>query len=228
MYEQTLTHERNGSVVQTYPDLDCVFLNSGTQTQAKLTRPEEIDLDAFHNEFNVNYTSIANLTIKFLPHLQKKNYPTSIIVTGSILSLIPAFAMPSYSASKAALRSFFESLRRQHQGVSEVKFIELLPPAVQSKCSTFLTPCCACLMVVKLTPLSAELHDYMGIERGRAVGMPLDEFTEKAYAGLASGKEEVIIGTLAGASPEAAQEFLEKRNVLFNNLSNVIAAHFQA
>lgn len=123
-------------VVQTYPDLDCVFLNSGTQTQTKLTRPEEIDLDAFHHEFNVNYTSVVNLTIKFLPHLQKKDYPTSIIVTGSILGLIPAFVMPAYSASKAALRSFFDCLRRQNQGFSKVKFIELLPPAVQSKRST--------------------------------------------------------------------------------------------
>lgn len=120
-------------VVETYPDLDCVFLNSGTQTQAKLTRPAEIDLDAFHHEFEVNYISVVNLTIKFLPHLEKKDYPTSVIVTGSLLSLVPAFLMPAYSASKAALRAFWDSLRRQHQGFSKIKFIEILPPAVQSK-----------------------------------------------------------------------------------------------
>lgn len=120
-------------VVETYPDLDCVFLNSGTQTQAKLTRPAEIDLDAFHHEFEVNYISVVNLIIKFLPHLEKKDHPTSVIVTGSLLSLVPAFLMPAYSASKAALRVFFDSLRRQHQGFSKIKFIEILPPAVQSK-----------------------------------------------------------------------------------------------
>ncbi|KAL7933277.1 NAD(P)-binding protein [Trichoderma chlorosporum] len=191
-------------VVQTYPDLDCVFLNSGVQTQTKLTRPEEIDLEAFHHEFNVNYTSVVNLTIKFLPHLQSKDYPTSIIVTGSLLSLVPAFVMPAYSASKAALRSFFDSLRRQHQGFSKIKFIELLPPAVQT-----------------------ELHDYMGIERGRALGMPIGEFTEKAYAELVTGKEEIVIGALVGSTAKAAQELLEKRNGLFNNLSSAMAAHFQ-
>ncbi|EHK39566.1 hypothetical protein TRIATDRAFT_48566 [Trichoderma atroviride IMI 206040] len=191
-------------VVETYPDLDCVFLNSGTQTQAKLTRPAEIDLDAFHHEFEVNYISVVNLTIKFLPHLEKKDYPTSVIVTGSLLSLVPAFLMPAYSASKAALRAFFDSLRRQHQGFSKIKFIELLPPAVQT-----------------------ELHDYMGVERGRAVGMPLAEFTEQAYAALASGKEEIIIGNLHGAAAEDVQIFLEKRKLMFDNLSNAMALHFQ-
>lgn len=66
----------------------------------------------------------------------------------------------------------------------------------------------------------------MGIERGRSLGMPVDEFTEKAYAGLASGKEEVIIGHLHGISAEATQELLEKRNELFNTLSSALAVHF--
>lgn len=130
-------------VVETYPDLDCVFLNSGTQTAVRLTRPAEIDIDAFHREFEVNYTSIVNLTLKFLPYLEKKDYPTSLIVTGTFLSLVPAFVLPAYSASKAALRSFFESLRRQHQDFSKIKFIEILPPVVQSKpfFHTHFSPC---------------------------------------------------------------------------------------
>ncbi|GFP56979.1 uncharacterized oxidoreductase DltE [Trichoderma asperellum] len=191
-------------VVETYPDLDCVFLNSGTQTAVRLTRPAEIDIDAFHREFEVNYTSIVNLTLKFLPYLEKKDYPTSLIVTGTFLSLVPAFVLPAYSASKAALRSFFESLRRQHQDFSKIKFIEILPPVVQT-----------------------ELHDYMGIERGRALGMPLADFTEQAYAALAAGKEEIIIGNLQGATPEDIELFLEKRKLLFDSLSSSLALHFQ-
>lgn len=128
---QTLNYRY--SVVQTYPDLDCVFLNSGTQSRPNLTESEEIDLEAFHYDFQVNYTSIVNLILRFLPHLQKKDYPTALIVTGSTLAVIPAFVLPSYSASKAALKAFFESVRRQYQGVSKIKFIEILPPAVQSK-----------------------------------------------------------------------------------------------
>lgn len=42
----------------------------------------------------------------------------------------------------------------------------------------------------------AELHDQKhqpDIKNGRSIGMPLDEFIEEAYNGLAAGKEEVAI-----------------------------------
>lgn len=67
----------------------------------------------------------------------------------------------------------------------------------------------------------------MGIERGRALGMPLAEFTEQAYAALASGEEEIIIGNLHGATPEDVQVFLGKKKLMFDNLSNALALHFQ-
>lgn len=67
----------------------------------------------------------------------------------------------------------------------------------------------------------------MGVERGRALGMPLAEFTEQAYAALASGKEEIIVGSLHGASPEDIQVFLEKRKLMFDTMSNSLALHFQ-
>lgn len=67
----------------------------------------------------------------------------------------------------------------------------------------------------------------MGVERGRAVGMPLADFTEQAYAALASGKEEIIIGNLHAASAEDVQIFLEKRKLMFDNLSSAMALHFQ-
>lgn len=67
----------------------------------------------------------------------------------------------------------------------------------------------------------------MGIERGRALGMPLADFTEQAYAALAAGKEEIIIGNLQGATPEDIELFLEKRKLLFDSLSSSLALHFQ-
>jgi hypothetical protein len=67
----------------------------------------------------------------------------------------------------------------------------------------------------------------MGVERGRALGMPLAEFTEKAYAELAAGKEDIIIGNLHGASPEDTQDFVKKRQDLFNSISDSLAVHFK-
>ena len=98
----------------------------------RLNKPAEVDLAAFHNEISTNFTSVVDLSLKFLTHLLQKNYPTSIVYTGTHLSLIPAVTLPAYSASKAAAGAYFECLRRQNQG-SNVKFIEVAPPVVQSK-----------------------------------------------------------------------------------------------
>ena len=111
--------------------LDCVVLSSGVQSSARLSKPGEVNLDAFHQEVNVNFTSQVNLSVKFLAHLLKKNYPTSIVSVGTHLALVPAATMPAYSSSKAAMKVFFDCLRRQNQG-SKVKFMEIAPPVVQS------------------------------------------------------------------------------------------------
>ncbi|KAI4124803.1 MAG: hypothetical protein LQ338_004629, partial [Usnochroma carphineum] len=81
--------------------------------------------------------------------------------------------MPAYSASKAALNAFTLCLREQLTNAgSSVKILEISPPPVQT-----------------------ELHDYMGPEKGRALGMPLDQFCDQAYEGLAKGEDQVIIGS---------------------------------
>ena len=115
-----------------YPDLDCVFLNSGVQSQIRLSRPAELDLDAFHAEINTNFSRLVDLSTKFLPHLLQKPFPTALIFTGSLLAFVPAVTVPAYSASKAALNAYIYCLRRQNQG-SNTKIIEISPPLVQSK-----------------------------------------------------------------------------------------------
>lgn len=120
------------SIVTTYPDLDSVFLNAGVQNVFRLNKPDTVDLDTFHKEMDTNFTSVVNLSIKFLPHLLKKDYPTSMILTGTHLSILPAVTMPAYSSSKAAARAYFDCLRRQNQG-SNVTFMEISAPLVQSE-----------------------------------------------------------------------------------------------
>ena len=62
--------------------------------------------------------------------------------------------------------------------------------------------------------LTAELHDKtQGEEAGRAMGMPLDKFTDEAYQGLASLKDTVVVGGL-GPGP-TFHEILDKKNELF-------------
>ncbi|KAK7957725.1 oxidoreductase- short-chain dehydrogenase/reductase family [Apiospora saccharicola] len=186
-----------------YPSLDCVFLNSGVQSSTRLSRPQEFDLANFHHEVNVNFTSIVNLMIKLLPHLQAKPCPTGLIVTGTHLALVPAATMAAYSASKAALTAFVDCCRAQNRHKS-TKIIELYPPVVQT-----------------------ELHDWMGVENGRALGMPVNEFTEIAYEELSKGDELVVVGSIATEPREAYMDLVERRRRIFDKLSGAMLSRFE-
>ncbi|KAI4272589.1 MAG: hypothetical protein LQ337_005202 [Flavoplaca oasis] len=114
---------------------------------------------------HVNFSSFVNISLAFLPFLQAKQSPTSIVYTVSNLAIVPASSLLAYSASKAALNCFTLCLRDQLANAgSNVKILEISPPPVQT-----------------------ELHDYMGQEKGRNLGIPMDQFCDQAYDGLAKG-----------------------------------------
>jgi short-subunit dehydrogenase involved in D-alanine esterification of teichoic acids len=100
------------SITKNYPSIDCVFLNAGTLRFFDFSKPETVDLALFNQEMTINFTSFVALTHALLPHLQAKKH-SSLIFTGSQTNLIPAFPMPAYSASKAALDAFIMCLREQ-------------------------------------------------------------------------------------------------------------------
>ncbi|KZL80411.1 short-chain dehydrogenase reductase family protein [Colletotrichum incanum] len=189
-------------VITEHPDLDCVFLNSGVQSQTRLSRAAEFDLTKFHEEINVNFTSLVNLMIKFLPHLQAKSIPTGLIVTGTHLAIVPAVTLAAYSASKAALTSFVDCLREQNRH-KPTKIIEIYPPVVQT-----------------------ELHDYAG-PRGRTYGLPLDQFTERAYKELLTGDELIVVDSIAIEPRETYMKLVEQRRRIFSKLSEVMLKHFE-
>ncbi|KAI4187644.1 MAG: hypothetical protein L6R41_002669 [Letrouitia leprolyta] len=188
-------------IISSYPELDCVFLNAGVQGVYDLTKPSQLDLAGFHKEMDVNYTSLVNITLAFLPFLQAKQSPSSIVFTGSNLAIVPAWNLPAYSASKAALNSFTLCLRDQlANSGSSVKVLEISPPPVQT-----------------------ELHDYVGKERGRAMGMPLDQFCDQAYDGLAKGQDQVVIGSIGPS--ENFMDVVNKRRGAFDFLAKMIRTH---
>jgi len=183
------------SITTKYPDLDSIFLNAGIQSRHDLKT--QFNLDMFTKEIHVNFLSAVAFVHAFSPYLLKKQTPTSIVFTTSNLSYIPSAAMPAYSASKAALNAFILCLRQQLRDTN-LKIIELSPPAVQT-----------------------ELHDYMGEEVGRSLGMPLDAFTEEAYKGLTEGKDQIIIGALGPVGP-ALLEIINKRRTAFETRSGAL------
>ncbi|KAG4433991.1 hypothetical protein IFR05_010540 [Cadophora sp. M221] len=189
-------------IIKTHPSIDSLFLNAGIQGHYDVSAPETIDLAKFNNEMTVNYTSLVALTFVFLPFLKAKakaeTDPVSVIFTGTHLSIIPATVLPAYSASKAALNVFTLCLREQLSAAgSAVRVIEIFPPPVQT-----------------------EIHDYLTPSIGRKLGMPLQAFTEEAYAGLVDGGDQIIIG---GPEPrETYLEIVEKRRATMEGLAGVM------
>ncbi|BAE59277.1 unnamed protein product [Aspergillus oryzae RIB40] len=106
--------------------------------------------------------------------------------------------MPAYSAAKAALNAFILCFREQLKSTN-VKVVELSPPAVQS-----------------------ELHDYMTPEVGRKIGMPLDQFIDEAFAGLQAGKDQVVVGSIA--DEKTFYEVLNNRRAMFETLSKLLGS----
>lgn len=63
-------------------------------------------------------------------------------------------------------------------------------------------------------------------DHGRKIGMPLDEFSNKAYELLMTGKDQIIIGTVGpagrGGPAEMFLEVIEKRRTVFEWLSKIM------
>ncbi|KAI4761633.1 NAD(P)-binding protein [Aureobasidium sp. EXF-12344] len=163
------------SIMESHPDIDSIFLNSGIQRGFDFSKPESIDLSSVSEEMNTNYISYIHLVTAFTPYLQKQSKQTSFIFTTSGLALVPMMRCPNYCASKAALHHFILVLREQlKNGPGNISVIEIFPPAVQT-----------------------ELHDAKhqpDIKNGAQIGMPLKDFTDATWAGLEAGKDQIPVG----------------------------------
>ena len=76
-----------------------------------------------------------------------------------------------------------------------------------------------------MSTVLAELHDYAG-ERGRAMGMPVSEFTDQAFKGLVAGDEVVCIGHVVAVDGPTYHGFVAARKNIFDKLSDILMAHF--
>lgn len=169
------------SIVSEHPDLDCIVLNSGIQRPFDFAQPEAVDLGVFGDELTTNYLSFVHLVTAFLPHLQKLGreggkQQTHLVFVSASLALIPSLLRtPGYNASKAALHSWIMNVRQQLKEAGDnVRLVEVFPPAVQT-----------------------ELHDtkhQADMQNGGELGMPLQPYIEKMYAGLEKGDEQFAIG----------------------------------
>ena len=128
------------------------------------------DLNDVTREIEINLNGPVRMVQQFLPHLKTRK-GALIVNVSSGLAFIPFPASPVYSATKAAIHSFTQSLRVQLDGTS-VTVIELAPPAVE-------------------TPLlRGEFADEMKGQKG----MDVTALAKSAIAGIEAGKLEIRPG----------------------------------
>jgi uncharacterized oxidoreductase len=113
--------------------IDILYNNAGVGTQPlNLAMANEKHFEDAAYEMNINYLGVIRLNNLFMDMLKSRK-EAAIINTTSVLSYLPAILAPTYSATKAALRFYTESLRKHFEIIgSSVKVFELLPPLVET------------------------------------------------------------------------------------------------
>jgi len=111
--------------------IDILYHNAGVGTPSlNLGKANEQILDNAMYEMNVNYFGVIRLNNLFLEMLKSKP-ESAIIITTSLLSIVPGIEEPTYSASKVALGFYTKVLRKDLEILdSTIKVFELLPPLV--------------------------------------------------------------------------------------------------
>ena len=152
------------TVTAEHPDLDVVV------TMAGIMQPEDLrdagHLDTAEAIVTTNLLGTIRTAAAFGPWLAAK--PDGVLMTvSSGLAFVPLPATPTYSATKAAVHSFTQSLRVQWAD-TPLQVVELVPPAVR-------------------TTLMGQQDDESA--------MPLDEFLDETVAILEQQPdvEEVLV-----------------------------------
>lgn len=153
-------------VKKDFPKLDVLMNNAGIFLFKNLKAPAN-DLSALMAEVNTNVGGVIGMTSAFIDIITKNK--GTIINVSSGLAFVPLPSAPIYSATKAAIHSYTQSLRFQLEETG-VEVIELMPPAVK-------------------TDLTAGLSEGDGITL-----ISTDELVKQSFAALKSGSLEIRPG----------------------------------
>jgi uncharacterized oxidoreductase len=147
-----------------FPKLNVLINNAGIMLAEDLLA-EPVDLVKPEDMITTNLLGPIRLTSALLPHL-KKQAQAAVINVSSGLAFVPLAMTPTYSATKAALHSYSQSLRHQLRKTS-VEVLELAPPAVAT--------------------------DLMPGSRANPNAMPLGDYISESMALLASARDEILV-----------------------------------
>jgi len=118
-----------------FPKLDVLMNNAGIMLYKNLKTPAA-DLAGLMAEMNVNVGGVITTTSAFIDVLRANK--GTVINTSSALAFVPLPSAPIYSATKAAIHSYTQSLRFQLEETG-VEVVELMPPGVKTDMTTELS-----------------------------------------------------------------------------------------
>lgn len=116
-----------------FPNLNVLINNAGRAIVHDLIEKEGNAHDKALDEITTNYLSTIRITEKLLPFLSTKR-EAAVVNVSSVAALVPSHILSTYSASKAALHSYTQSLRHFLKD-SSVRVFELMPPLVNTEFS---------------------------------------------------------------------------------------------
>ncbi len=148
-----------------FPKLDVLMNNAGVLLYKNLMAPAA-DLAGLMAEMDVNVGGVIRTTSAFIDLLTANK--GAVINVSSGLAFVPLPAAPIYSATKAAVHSYTQSLRFQLEEAG-VEVVEIMPPAVK-------------------TDMTSELSG-----EGFSL-MTTDDLVKLSFASLAAGDIEVRPG----------------------------------
>ena len=151
-------------VMAQHPGLNVLVNNAGIMLTEDMTA-DPVDLAVAEATIAINLLAPIRLTAALLQHLRAQAAATAINVSSG-LAFVPRADTPTYSATKAALHSWSQSLRHLLRKTT-VEVLELPPPLVDTG----------------LSPGST----------GNPRAMPLDAFVAEVMALLAAGAGPEIL-----------------------------------
>ena len=116
-------------VRERFPKLNVLINNAGISRREDFTAGNP-DISVSRSIIMTNIVGVLQMTAAFLPILMQQPSST-IVTTSSGLGFVPFSPFPTYSATKAFLHSWVQSLRFQLRETS-VEVLELIPPYVQT------------------------------------------------------------------------------------------------
>ncbi len=116
-------------VIQEFPKTNVVVHNAAISKREDLVQGGDSKLQ--EETVATNLLGPMRLTNALMPHLLKQR-SAAILIVSSGLAFVPSAFAPTYSATKAALHSYAQSLRFQLRQTS-IQVIEIAPPYVQTE-----------------------------------------------------------------------------------------------